>query len=49
MHFFVVLYACKSVDRGISRFIQNVLRSTLLHVNKTTKNLQNFWFPNDNL
>ena len=27
--FFVVLSACKNVDRA--RFIQNVLRSTLLH------------------
>ena len=25
------------MDRGTVRFIQNVLRSTLLHVNKTTK------------
>ena len=41
MHFFVVLLACKSADRSTfcmkARFIQNVLRSTLLHANKTTK------------
>ena len=31
---FVVLMACKSVDRSTC---ENVLRSTLLHANKTTK------------
>jgi hypothetical protein len=39
--FLVVSLACKSVDRGtfLARFIQNVLRSTHLHANKTTKKM----------
>ena len=44
MHFFVVLLACKSVDRStfcMRASYKNVSRSTLLNAYKTTKNAFN--------